>query len=362
MSKLGAVAKSLRDAAILCVLTAVLAVVAAETVYRLQIIDTYKLALRARNSREDLEDDSGRPTLLVFGDSFSMCDGNWVDRLRDAQDQYRVINGAISGTGIKQAGVIAPGRIKRFKPSLFIYQIYVGNDLYDIRYPVNWNTLTPIRNAYWTAADRLYCLSYLNWRLGQLLGSPLSNLDRNRKIGTLNHKSQIGKARMPFSPERYGTRVKLEYLAEPRLIENSALLRGGREKDFGRLLKNLHRILGLLPEGCSAVVIVIPHCAQVMPQYLENMKMVGAEFTDEKAVLAEESPFVARLRAYLAEEEDGDVRVLDLLPGLRDAEEAGGAVYFPNDLHLNERGQEVVARTVLDALFPVGGDERLASR
>ena len=45
------------------------------------------------------------------------------------------------------------------------YQVYVGNDLFDIRYPTNWHTISPARNIYWFLANHLRVVGYLNYRL-----------------------------------------------------------------------------------------------------------------------------------------------------------------------------------------------------
>lgn len=338
-----------RNAAIIGAIALGTAVVTLEVVYRLQIVDTYRSELKAFNPPELLREKTGRPTLLVLGDSFSAGNAGWVPMVRAAQDRYRVINGAVSGTGIKQTRILAPERIRRFRPSVFVYQIYVGNDLYDIRYPVNWETISAVRNVYWMTADHLVSLPFLNYRLGQA-GVSMSNVGGNRAIDLVPMRDRMHEAREPFSPAKYSGRLKLQYLAEPALIENCVLLRGGREKDFEVLLSGLRSVLRELPDGCAALVIVIPHCAQVTPEYLDRMKTIGARFSAESAVLAERPPFLEQLRAGLADGTTTKVAVVDLLPVFRAAEEAGEEVYLPNDPHLNERGQELIAETVLAAL------------
>ncbi|HMB71432.1 MAG TPA: hypothetical protein VKU85_19140 [bacterium] len=346
----------LRSFLVVAVIAAVTAAVALEAIYRLQIVDTYRSELRTYNPAEALEDDSGRPTVLVLGDSFSAGNANWVAIVREEQDDYRVINAAVSGTGIKQAGIMAPGRIRSFRPQVFVYQIYVGNDLYDIRYPVNSETMSPLRNAFWAVSDHLISLPFLNYRLGQA-GFGMRRMIPDDRVEIIPMRDRMDEAREPFSVAKYAAREKLLLLAEPHLIENSALLRGGREEDFRFLLKELGRMLRRLPDDCPAILVVIPHCAQVTPGYLERMKSIGAKFDDEQAVLAETSPFVAELRAYV-EREELNASVLDVLPMLRDAEDSGVSVYLPNDPHLDEVGQRLLAETVLDALSPPPASRR----
>jgi hypothetical protein len=108
-----------------------------EGLYRWQVVDTYSPELRTLNSPEDLSADS-RPTVLIMGDSFTASSGSYAGILKQMVPQLRIINGGVSGTGVVQAEFMARHRFHAFHPSIFIYQIYVGNDLLDIRYPVNW--------------------------------------------------------------------------------------------------------------------------------------------------------------------------------------------------------------------------------
>jgi len=71
----------------------------------------------------------------------------------------------VGGTGIFQTLMIAPGRLRRFHPSVLVYQIYVGNDLFDVRYPVSWRRLSIARNVYWTAANHLRSLARADRRV-----------------------------------------------------------------------------------------------------------------------------------------------------------------------------------------------------
>jgi hypothetical protein len=123
-----------------------------EFIYRDQLIDTFRAELKAYNSPQVLNMDE-RKTLLVMGDSFSAGNTSYPAWLRFFQDDYRVINAGVPGIGILEAAATAPRRFEEFKPSIFIYQVYVGNDLYNISYPVNWSNVSFIRNLYWSVAQ-----------------------------------------------------------------------------------------------------------------------------------------------------------------------------------------------------------------
>src|SRR5262245_26962524 len=133
-----------------------------EWVYRTQMVDTYRPELHAFNPAPVLADDH-RPTLLLMGDSFTAGRTSYAGILQDTLHEWRVMNAAVSGTGVLQALYIAPNRFTQFHPALFLYQVYVGNDLFDIRYPTNWHTISPVRNLYLLLANHLPVIGYLNY-------------------------------------------------------------------------------------------------------------------------------------------------------------------------------------------------------
>ena len=118
-----------------------LALLVLEWLYRLQLVDTYRPELHTFNSPQGPAPD-GKPTLLVMGDSFTAGRTSYAGILQDTLREWRVINAAVSGTGVLQALYMAPNRFAQFHPSIFLYQVYVGNDLFDIRYPLNWRTIS----------------------------------------------------------------------------------------------------------------------------------------------------------------------------------------------------------------------------
>ena len=124
-----------------------------EFIYRSQIIDTYTPELKAYNYDKILNDENNMKSILIMGDSFTAGKNNYPYYMQNSFQDWRIINSGVSGTGVIQTLIIAPKRLKRFKPSIFIYQIYVGNDLFDITYPVNWKTISFFRNTYWSLSN-----------------------------------------------------------------------------------------------------------------------------------------------------------------------------------------------------------------
>lgn len=331
-------ARRLAKLLLCCACCLVLLTTAYELIYRWQVVDTYAHELKANNDEAQLNAPAGGKTILVLGDSFSVTLSNYPSLIRESQDEYRVINGAIGGSGIVQANVIAGRRFERFAPSIFIYQIYVGNDLFDLRYPVNWKALSVVRNVYWSAARWLRSLVFLNYRLGQLVHDFRHTPDSDK--GWIEYNKE-------FSPERYSPRDKIHILAEPGGLQDAVLVQGDRQADYKDQLRRLEQLLSHCdPQTCQAYLLIIPHCAQVHRRYLERMQGLGMLINEPERILADEFPFVTGIRELLNASGLDFVEVLNATPILRDHEDRGKPVYYQNDGHLNPYGQSVIAEFV----------------
>src|SRR5919197_547548 len=86
-----------------------LALIVLEWVYRLQLVDTYRPELHAYNPPEVLALDD-RPTLLMMGDSFTAGRTSYAGILQDTLHEWRVVNAAVSGTGVLEALPMASNR------------------------------------------------------------------------------------------------------------------------------------------------------------------------------------------------------------------------------------------------------------
>ena len=329
-----------------------------EFAYRTQIIDTYLPELRSYNSGDDIEDGKGKKTVLIMGDSFTAGTMTYAGILRKELPEYRVINSGVSGTGILQASMIAKRRFQRFKPSIFIYQVYVGNYLFDITYPVNWDKLTFLQNIYWMVSNHFRSIAFLNYRLSQIDFQSL--IRGKKKYDTL--KNEIPSETYgidtteKFSPEKYTSRVKRYLVAEPMLIENQITVQGNRSKDYDIFLSKLETLISYSrPEECTVYILVIPHCCQVSNTYLANMKMLGATFTDEEKLGNDEYPFIAKMHETIKRP---NFFLLNPIQLLRDKESRNIPMYYQNDDHLTQAGQETIADFVMERVFgsPISRD------
>jgi hypothetical protein len=222
----------------------------------------------------------------------------------------------------------------------------VGNDLLDIRYPLNWAELSVWRNLYWLTANHLRSISYVNYRLGQIVQS-----DHRGTWQTLGSKAGpdlAARANESFSVEKYDGRVKLYLNADPSLVEDSIFVKGRRGPDYESFLGSLRRLLAYCkPELCQAYLVVIPHVSQVDERYLSYMRQLGATFTEPGRLRAPEYPFVTGIESTF--NTWSHVHVLNPLPVLKEINDKT-PVYFANDEHLNPVGQATIAEFLVQKL------------
>jgi hypothetical protein len=317
-----------------------LALLVLEWLYRSQLVDTYRPELHTFNPPQVLASHA-KPTFLVMGDSFTASRTSYAGILQDTLQEWRVINAAVSGTGVLQALYMAPKRFAQFHPSLFLYQVYVGNDLFDIRYPTNWRTISPARNVYWLLANHLRVIGYLNYRLRQVKETLISRQGHSLSFTGTAVAASATENTGTFSIEHYDSRVKLYMRAEPSLLEDSILVQGNRQHDYVIFLESLAQLLTYCqPEVCRAYILVMPHVCQVDAAYLTYMSQLGARFTTPAALGLSEYPFLARLRERFTAWPN--VHIVNPLSKLREVH-TQQAVYYANDEHLSPAGQQEIA-------------------
>jgi hypothetical protein len=272
--------------------------------------------------------------------------------MRPYLPDFRIINGAIGGTGIIEADIIAPRRFNTFEPDIFIYQIYIGNDLINISPPVNWSSLSVLRNIYWSAIPYFRSLAFLNFRFGQLFKDNANlamMLPNDAQVGGRRENRVKGELGREFAPEKYNLRNIIMLKGDPDMIEDTILVKSRRKRDFETLLGRLGKLLDRCdPLQCRAYVLIVPHASQSSEQYLHNMLELGARFSRPTLVTEVDYPFVSRIRDFLNSENHGHVEVLNPLKRFQQLEADGPHLYFQNDPHLNDHGQKVLADFLID--------------
>lgn len=303
-----------------------------EVTYRFQLIDYYSPELHYLNKDSDLQG-SRKPLIAIFGDSFSADLQSYVRPLRASLPNRQILNAAIPGTGIRETKYITRSRLHKRNPHLVIYQIYLGNDLLDLHKPINWRTLSPARNLYWSLSDHIHVISALNYRLAMYLGDQ-STRDSSHVIPS-NEAS--------FSPELYNAREKSLFQGDPRLLANSLLLQGGYEK-YMKTWQDIFRqwLVEIPGRDTHVILLVLPHCAQVSTRCGAQMQRLGADIKAQDSLMQLNPPMLQAIKAAAAS--DPRVTVLSPLQAMQQAERSGVHLYLNNDPHLSPSGQQWLGR------------------
>lgn len=301
---------------------------AMEVAYRYQWIDFYAAEWRALNPA--VQPPGARKKILVLGDSFSAQPFSYVQVLRDSMPGCAIYNGAVGGTGIREAVAITRERLREITPDVLIYQVYVGNDLWDLRKRVSGEA-SWLRRAYWLLSDRLLFLRYINYKSGQL------------RANIAGPAAELKEETARFTPAAYSPREKMLFRADPRLIEHSVLLSGGRASDMVSWLESMDALLGLLPPHCQVLVLMVPHCAQVSPTWRDRMQALGSAPVPAEAGAVQYPMLMQTLDHF---RHNGRAHVLSPLPAFQAQTGAGNQIYYENDPHLSPAGHRLLGKIV----------------
>lgn len=285
-----------------------------EVSYRYQWVDFFKAEFEALNKNID----SKKPNILVFGDSFSAHPNGYVAHFRKAHSEVNVINCSMPGSGPYEMELMASRRIGDYPPKGIIYQMYVGNDLTDIEPLVNWSELSFLRNCYWSAKP--------NFEIFGLFSRRVSGLQ------TDFDKTQLKQDEAPFSEKLYSPRTKMMIRANANYINDCIRLKGNMKDAMESAKESIAHLRELVPNKIPIYVVVIPHCSQVTKEYNENYRILSGHSTSRKTNYR----FIRELSKVKG------ITILNPIRYFRENESQGKDLYFRNDPHLNETGQEVL--------------------
>lgn len=310
-----------------------------EGCFRFQLIDFYGTEFAYANGEAIAE---SKPNVLVFGDSFTVPKEGYVKVLRDSLKGHNIINCGISGTGIYEANFIAPRRIRAFPPKAVVYQIYVGNDLHNIRKSLNFSRLSFLKNLYYALSNKLKCLEYLNYRLGQWAWFR----EARAQVATANQTDSLLVA--PFDPHTYSAYEQQLFNGDSALLAETVLLQAKRKADFRLLCKRLSQISAYLPANTPVFVLVIPHCSQLNSYYKSKYAQMGIHIPDTAAFSTPAYPFVSQLDS--AFRTHPQFRVVDILPFLQSADSSRHRMFLDNDFHFSGFGQQLTGKVLLEEM------------
>lgn len=336
-----------------------------------QIFDFYKSFLHEYNTEEELTKNT-EETILSMGDSFTAGNGSWPGYLKRDLPHYRVINSGVGGTEIPQTLASARKRFTEFKPDIFIYQIYIGNDL-AYKNPLNWKKLSLARNLWWILLNRFPVLQIIREKLGSisllsfLNYSPdleLTTVTGNEKgISAKKDNTEIGgtsewlfmdkrgiDTSEVFSPEKYNSRIRLYLGIDPYMNDEQVTLTGFRGNLYYESYREkLRELLDFcMPGQCKAVLMVIPQKSQVTDQYYEQYLQIGQKIKNRQLYQNHNYPFYQQLESDFSSE---NVIFINFHPVIKQYEETFKEnLYFANDIHMNEKGQKLIYKTLMQFL------------
>lgn len=317
-----------------CITILIASLLLLEIVYRNQFFDFYSVELNALNSQQELH--SSKKKILILGDSFGAQQESYIQLLKDSLPGFSVVNSSVPGTSAREMSYLAKSRIAQFNPDKIIIQLYVGNDLIDIKHPVNFQEISCLRNLYWFMADKFSSLAWVNYKLGALR----TRLDSEQKFVVPSNTDS-------FSVANYNGRVKLLIRADKKFISRSVLL---SDENYRCAFRQLTDYISAIetrfhqthPQR-EIILVCIPHCSEVNQEYEVNYKKLGAVFdrSQQNGLVN----FYSVLKSKFQ-----DFTFVNVIDSLSQTERNGTAVYFKNDEHLNKKGQQIVGQQILHQL------------
>ena len=299
-----------------------------EIFFRNYWIDFYRPELIALNEGLNLKK-SNQENILVIGDSFTAHPESYVKWVRQKFPGCQIINAGIPGTTIRQNMLPLKKRVKKFKPELIIYQIYLGNDLFEFRHPIAGYQIPAVRKIYWWCSDRLRILGLINYRSLSIRTAIYDDLGPP----DMNARDNV------FNPSKYTPRTKMHIRAEPDHLEQVMRVEGVRKKDVDQYLDELFEACRSISSDIPVILLPLPHSAQVNARYEDHLRQLGGIFDHGPMVSQEDYPFLAALKAKIKPLEH--VMVANPLLPLRMADQHQ-KIFYDNDPHLSPYGQRAL--------------------
>lgn len=305
-----------------------------EFIYRYAIIDFYKVETNALNSNKDLVNEE--IDFLIFGDSFSAAANNYVSLLREQYLQKSFINKSVPGTGIKQVNTYVKKIITKYKPKIIIYQVYVGNDLLDVKHLSNWKKLSSSRNLYWEISDYFMSLTYLNQKAKGLNRFP-------KKNNFSNHQSK------EFNTGLYNAREKLLLKADAYYLDKTISLKDDFLNRYNLWRKELDVFINKIPKQTKVYIVFIPHCSQVNDYYFNNQLALNAIINDKNTHQKNNYIFFKTAKQDFINYKN--VEFINPLSYLKKKDSLNHRLYYANDPHFNNLGHKEFSNYLKTRIF-----------
>jgi SGNH hydrolase-like domain, acetyltransferase AlgX len=302
--------------------------------------------------------------ILALGDSFAFGfgvqeDDTYLARMERAlADRHvEVINAGLAGMGPDNEARLLAADGPGLRPDLVLVAFFVGNDLIDALTGI---ARTVLRDGAPALPEGFLEKWYRPLRPGTLLPQPLARSSRSLGLP------------IPFKDalQRHSHAYRFLSGRVARLLAASQGARaGGAPMEFNPFQQEAFCLRSYPPEleqawtrakaalvqmkaWCDAhdarlALVVIPTEAQVDP---DRWAAVRQRYRLKEEDFDLEKP--QRILAAFATE--NGIPLIDLLPALRAASDAGGPLYFRTDIHWTSRGHAVAADEILRQLGALG--------
>ena len=162
----------------------------------------------------------------------------------------------------------------------------------------------------------------MNYRMGQV---------SQDVVGTKDPKMKDD-----FSSKRYSERTKLYIKGDEKYPQNTIRLSTKQKRTFDKQVRWLKDLKMDLPKGCKMHVLIIPHCTQVSKIYIDRYNEMGAKISKE---CLKKCAWSKSLRKQ-------GFSVISPVEYFQKLERKNKQLYFNNDPHLTDLGQEELASFV----------------
>lgn len=342
-----------------------------ELFFRLSLIDFYWDKTETYNTNFSSRIQNNNSKIIILGDSQTAGYPNtsyptMLDSLLKKNGfDVDVYNLAVKATGPKTYYY----RLKTYndviKPEIIVIGFSVDNDLSETYRPIPRQP-SILRRFYYLSSNYFSTVTYLNSISGQIKFFRsvkyffLSNAEKNTKTNQTFNDNVVceigGVDAVIFTKFNETNNTSCETLGRhfrfakdfPTMYQDSILLDNDFSKKQLRLAESY--ILKIKELGkkynSTIILLIIPSSTQVDEKYYDSFyDYVG--FETDKELLLNSSNIQDELKHFAKE---NDILFLDLLPHFKDYDDY---IYYFNDVHLNEKGEKLVAELLADKIGPL---------
>ena len=306
----------------------------AEISYVNQWINPHSGTFDKLNPESEIEPGGKRKTILVLGDEVSANPQSYVSMLRKSHPDYRIINGAVPNTGAIEASFIGEKLIKEYNPDILVYQMNPANDLYDLRKGQDLSEANLIGSLTNFLTDKVRILNYISNTISRAATEMGGNA-----FAALEPQNLIQNQNISFKPL-----AGKSFEKQNGLVENSTLLKSGRNVDFDESLGRLNTLFCWLKKGATVLILVTPHCSWIDRYYIDNMLKAGNFVSNDFANYSGTYPIVKKLKDYPFSLQK--VKIVDPTVMLRFYDIPERRLFNVSSSDMNRYGHEVLASTL----------------